>query len=386
MIKEIRLKNFKAFKDEFVDLAPLSLLAGMNGIGKSSVIQTLLLLRQSFRVGSLQNNKGLTLRGEYLDLGKGKDIQNINAKKDEIEINLKWIRAEQRFRFGFIPNAEILPFLEPLGEMDGTRDIVPVTGLKRIFGYEDFALFNKKFQYLSADRHPPKAFFPASTTMVESENALGIRGEYTAHYLSINQRESIPIPEMIDPDGKSDTLLDQLTVWLSRFSPGIRVSSRLYNELDIASVNYQFETSDDLTPEFSPVNVGFGMTYVLPVVTAVLAAEKGSLLIIENPEAHLHPQGQAVLGKLFAKAAACGIQIIVETHSDHILNAVCVAVKKKIIKPQDLSILYFERDWDAPEHVTTVVRPQVDENGRLDRHPEGFFDEYDKQMDELLEP
>jgi predicted ATPase len=133
-----------------------------------------------------------------------------------------------------------------------------------------------------------------------------------------------------------------------------------------------------------PTNVGFGLTYVLPVVTAVLFASPGDLLIIENPESHLHPQGQARLGKLFAQAAENGVQLFIETHSDHVLNGVRVATKQKIISPENVGLFFFVRDFESDEHKTEIIQPFIDENGRIDKRPKGFFDEWGNQLDELM--
>jgi len=133
----------------------------------------------------------------------------------------------------------------------------------------------------------------------------------------------------------------------------------------------------------TPPNVGFGLTYVLPVVTAVLFAHPGDLLIIENPESHLHPQGQARLGKLFAQAAEQGVQLFIETHSDHVLNGVRVATKQQLISPENVGIFFFER-YLAEEHRTEIIQPIIDENGRINKRPKGFFDEWGNQLDELM--
>ena len=165
----------------------------------------------------------------------------------------------------------------------------------------------------------------------------------------------------------------------------MRLTTTHRSDLNVATLTYRFETGENVTPDFKPVNVGFGFTYVLPIIVAVLAARPGDLLLIENPESHLHPQGQAQLGTLLACAAADGVQPIVETHSDHLINGVRVAVKERQIKPEQVSVYYFERDPEAEEHVTQIVQPTIDINGRLSQQPRGFFDEYARQLDRLLQ-
>ena len=154
--------------------------------------------------------------------------------------------------------------------------------------------------------------------------------------------------------------------------------------MDIVKIGYQFENGEDVTPEFSPVNVGFGFTYTLPVITAILSAKKGDLIIIENPESHLHPQGQAKLGELIARAANDGVQLIIESHSDHLFNGVRVAIKNGIVKTDDVSVFYFIRDEKSGEHITTIEQPVIESSGRISHKPKGFNDEYSKQLDELI--
>jgi hypothetical protein len=99
---------------------------------------------------------------------------------------------------------------------------------------------------------------------------------------------------------------------------------------------------------------GFGLTYVLPVIVLILKAKPGDFIIVENPESHLHPAGQAKIAEMYAIAANNGVQIIVETHSDHFLNGVRVATKNKVIAPDKSQIYFFEKQKDS---LDTVLRP-----------------------------
>ena len=140
----------------------------------------------------------------------------------------------------------------------------------------------------------------------------------------------------------------------------------------------------DSTANIKPKNVGFGLTYALPVVTAILKSKPNDLLIIENPESHLHPAGQAMVGKLCCLAASGGVQIIIESHSDHFLNGIRVGVKEKLLSHEKVRLFFLERPFDQNTHSSIVQNPSIDEQGRLDYWPEGFFDEWDKQLDNLL--
>jgi predicted ATPase len=121
-------------------------------------------------------------------------------------------------------------------------------------------------------------------------------------------------------------------------------------------------------------------------VVATLAAAPGSLLLIENPEAHLHPKGQALMGELLARAAAGGVQVVIETHSDHVLNGIRLAVHGGRIAPEAVRLHYFERRDLGGQVQHVVTSPRIDRDGRIDDWPEGFFDEWDKSLEALLQP
>jgi predicted ATPase len=137
---------------------------------------------------------------------------------------------------------------------------------------------------------------------------------------------------------------------------------------------------------YRPTNVGFGVSYTLPIVLAILAARPGDLLLLEAPEAHLHPRGQVKIGELMALAAEAGVQIIVETHSDHVLNGVRIAVHQRVIQPDNTAFFYFQWDTKRADGATSVRRLTVDSKGRMEDWPPGFFDETDRSLEVLLGP
>lgn len=120
------------------------------------------------------------------------------------------------------------------------------------------------------------------------------------------------------------------------------------------------------------------------MILALLTAKAGDIVLLENPEAHLHPRAQARLARFCAKAASAGIQVILETHSDHVLNGVRVAVHGGQIPPEDVSILFFGGPSAPPGEIFSHIR--VKRSGQLDQWPEGFFDETNHLLDRLLEP
>jgi len=255
---------------------------------------------------------------------------------------------------------------------------------KNLISGGNYSLFNNNFKYLKAERIAPDHNYKANLSAVQQSGFLGYRGENTPLFIALNKLEPLKINSVKHPNAKADNLISNIDAWLNEITPGAHVISTYFNELDIVKLGYQFENGKDVTPEFSPVNVGFGFTYTLPVITAILSAKKGDLIIIENPESHLHPQGQAKLGELIAKAANDGVQLIIESHSDHLFNGIRVAIKNGFVKPDDASIFYFVRDEKSGEHITTIEQPVIESNGRISHKPPGFFDEYSKQLDELI--
>ena len=366
MLDFIRVQRFKSLHDVSFPLGALNLFSGLNGMGKSSLIQTLLLLRQSQEKNTLLD-KGLLLKGDYVSVGTGRDILSENAEKETIEFTLTWRKKSPvHFVFNYSAKSDLQPLDRKL-ELSTSK----------------LSLFNKNFQYLSADRISPKSAYEASDYYINDLNSIGNHGEYTAHYIAEKGLIPIPIKALKHKSAASFLLLDNLDKWMSEISPGIRIHTQLHQTMNTVSLSYAFEQGAELTADFKPENVGFGLTFVLPVVVAVLRAKPGDMIIVENPEAHLHPGGQSVLGRLCSIAANSGVQLFIETHSDHFLNGVRVAVKDRLISNRDVRLFYLERSTTAV-HEAMMVMPEIDEQGRIDIWPKGFFDETDRQLENLL--
>ncbi|NER23750.1 MAG: DUF3696 domain-containing protein [Symploca sp. SIO1C2] len=377
MIHSMRLKNFKPFADQFFEFKPLTLLSGLNSTGKSSLLHSLLLLRQSHQQRLLPNI-GLALNGELVRIGTAQDALFEGAKTEEIGFEVVWENSlEGIWRFNY----------------DQEVDVLNLASLPVIPEVYKSSLFNNKFHYLQAERIGPRAFFEMSDFQVRQLGQLGVRGEYTAHFLSINGRQVIPNNSLSHPDvklkgqqgqleAKSLDLKDQVEAWMGEVSPGTRIKINSNPDMDLISLQYSYGDSNP----YRATNIGFGITYTLPIIVAVLASEPGTLILLENPEAHLHPKGQAKMGELLALAASCGVQVVIETHSDHVLNGIRLAVHGGKLEPEDVQLHYFQRQEKLGQAVTKVISPRIDRNGRIDQWPDGFFDEWDKSLEMLLGP
>lgn len=221
-----------------------------------------------------------------------------------------------------------------------------------------------------------------SEFQVLQHRKIGSQGEYTAYFLSMYGQEDIVQSQLAHPSQKSLNLKLQVEAWIGEVSPGTKITIQDSKELDIVDLKY----SSGSSYLHRATNVGFGISYTLPIIVAILASKPGTLILLENPEAHLHPKGQAKIGELIALAASCGIQVILETHSDHILNGIRLTVHRGKLDPNDVQLHYFQRQETRGEFHTEVISPKMDRHGRIDRWPDGFFDEWDKSLEALLEP
>jgi predicted ATPase len=378
MIHMLRLRNYKCFEDQSLAFNFLTLLAGLNSTGKSSVLQSLLLLRQSYQQNLLQTT-GLALNGDLVHIGTAKDALFEGAKEDVIGFDL--ILGDEitkdAWRFNYDRETDVLG-LAPR-EPAISDFIYNPNNIYRS------SLFGSDFHYLQAERIGPRRFFETSDFIVRQRRQLGSSGEYTAQFLAIFGKESIVSNVLSHPESASNALQAQVEAWLGEVSPGTRVTLSPNSISDTISLQYSFVAHNQVrSADYRAANVGFGITYVLPILIAVLSANPGSLLLIENPEAHLHPHGQVKMGELLALAASCGIQVVIETHSDHVLNGVRLAVHDGKLSSDDVQLHYFQRNQQNGQ--AQVTSPRIDKNGRIDQWPDGFFDEWDKSLEALLMP
>lgn len=371
MIRYLQIENFKSLKKIALPVERLNLLFGINGAGKSSVIQSILLLRQSYLTGTRKGLHVLNINGELVSLGTTADILCQNADEEKIRFIACFdddnkLDVTYSFTGNSIPtgNIEIL---------DAEKAEVPFA--------EGEAIFGSGFSYLAADHIEPRTGYNAANWDSDGMNPLGSHGEYAVPFLALKGNEFI-VPEGLRMEGaKTDRLFDQISAWMSVISPGIRVSARYLPLEQRAKLDISYSGNRIASAPFLPVNVGFGIPYVLPLVTMLLTAKEGDLILIENPESHLHPRGQVEIARLIAKAASNGVQIICESHSDHVINGIRASIKKEILDPEHVSVVYFDKNQ---EQETFTAEINVDKNGSLSSYPPGLLDEWGIQMALLL--
>ena len=339
MLKKINLHNFKSFSDSEISLSPLTLLAGLNNSGKSSVIQSIRMLWKYYETGDPTLPHHGTLS----------ELKNISSSK------LDPIQLEFLFH-----NTNIIKL-----KIDFNKSKLPELTIKNTS--EDSLPF---LNYVGADRWGPKVNLPVYTALGDLTH-VGEFGEYVIDLISRHELDIVH-PTLKHPKAEGDTLEFNIRAWLQEISPDIefRHNTDVKRDTSYATIN-----------GFRPTNTGFGLSYTLPIIVSLLhnavelkhpATSHSSIVLLENPEAHLHPKGQTEIGKLIARAAASGKQIIVETHSDHLMDGVRIAVKEGLLPAKETTFHYFTKE---KAFKTTIESPQLHSDGKLDFWPDGFFDQ-----------
>lgn len=367
MLRQVSLANFKCFAQLQLDLASLTLLCGVNGMGKSSVLQALLVLRQSAAARVLQRGH-LILDGDLADLGTGRDALCEFAGEEVITFGLRSDHAEAPLKISFDYARE--------------ADQLHVRGTPRdLLGpWEAWPPFSG-LHYVAAERIGPRKIHEQSDTAV-IHGALGARGEHTMNYLDAHRNDILDIDDPRRGAAGTGRHRDVVDYWLQEVTPGAELKIERIQDADALIGGFTFARPGDVeTRRYRATNVGFGLSYALPVIAALLAPA-GSLCLIENPEAHLHPRGQTRMAELAARAAAAGVQVLAETHSDHFLDGVRIAVLDGLLAPDETRFHYFKQE----DGQAVVQTPQIDAEGRLSSWPDGFFDQHALNLARLLAP
>lgn len=370
MIQNIELKNFKCFELLKLPVAELTLLSGSNASGKSSLLQSLVLLHQTIRENEWASR--LVLNGDILKLGTVQDVVNKIHGRHDFEITIADDFNSYHWRFsGDRPemSMDIECLLESGDISTGRRS------LNRLLPYKEGETLSisstlEALTYVTAERIGPQDFYPLEDRGIAQ--SVGPRGEHAVSRL-FRLKDKL-VPDAIAIESEPPILMRQVEAWMRVFFPGCGIEVTPISRMN--AVTLGIRTSDE-TDYHRPINVGFGLTQVMPILVAVLSASQNDLILIENPEVHLHPAGQALMGGFLARAAGSGVQIILETHSDHVLNGIRRAVRGGVLSPDRTALHFFRSVSDGLDQ---VVSPQLDSKGNIDSWPDGFFDQFDKDM------
>lgn len=365
MIRKIELTNFKCFALIKLPLAELTLLSGSNASGKSSILQSLVLLHQTIRENEWASR--LILNGDILKLGTVQDVVNKIHGRHGFELALT--NEESLYHWEFTgERPEMSMHVKYLSEPANTT-------LNRLLPFktgqsQEISRVLESLTYLTAERIGPRDYYLLEDRSIVQP--VGPKGEHAVSRLF--RLEDSSVHSALALDSVAPTLMRQVEAWMQKFFPGCGIEVSPIARMN--AVTLGIRTSNE-TDYHRPINVGFGLTQILPIIIAVLSAAPKDLVLIENPEVHLHPAGQALIGSFLALAASTGTQIIIETHSDHVLNGIRRVVRHKTLTPQQVCLHFFRA---ANSDLDQVVSPQLDSSGNIDNWPDGFFDQFDKDM------
>jgi predicted ATPase len=385
MIERILIDGYKCLKDVDIKTGLLNILVGPNASGKSSVLQAILLLRQSAdKDGTIDS---LHLSGLLYEAGTALDVLH-PAAEHQIKLQLQ-------------QNGTNIDFLFFHDDVD--RESQTPTRLLRAEKEKQLPLElydrGNGFAYLNAERIGPRVSYSLPPDELHLGGLVGKHGEYTAAILDrasndimiddgdemfLNYLAEAPkkldgrdfVRDLIDTEGRLDLVCNLMLAWML---PGSKFEAKEHDQTDSATL--RFIRNPKTKTSVRATHIGFGLTYTLPIITAALALRRNGLLLVENPEAHLHPFSQSRIGIFLAMMAATGRQIFLETHSDHVINGIRLAVRYGFIPAEQVYINFFKPPIDGDSATVIPIRTQT--NGRLDRWPEGFFDQIEGDLSKL---
>jgi AAA15 family ATPase/GTPase len=396
-ITAIAVSGFKSLRDETrIAIRPLTVLAGANSSGKSSIMQPLLLLKQTLE--SPYDAGPLKLNGPNVNFTEAEQFfatQNSSGSStftfaivlDELSIKNKYRLAKGK------PKLELYQTVYQYGEV---KQSIRLDMKEK----EISSQFNNQFPYISnwADcqifrerafltiQHPQLTERRLNIALVPNEldeklvQILHIPGlrrfsnrSYPFAFASNNRFvgtfENYFAGEILGWEEEGDQKLSRLYQQLLDLKLTSRVSASIETETQI-KLSVGRTISSDATDTVNIADVGFGVSQVLPVLVALLVAAPGQLVYIEQPELHLHPRAQVALAQVLVDAANRGVRVVIETHSDLVLLGIQTLVAENVLKPEDVIFHWFRRD---EEGVSRISSTELDElGGYVEDFPEDF--------------
>jgi len=340
MINNIRICGYKCFDDDDIELKNLTLLTGTNSSGKSSCIQSILLL------GKHENGTDII---DFMDsLGSFEDLRNKYTNPKKITLNTEI-------------NGNLVEF-----SID-KNDHINIAS-------DDILTYPKNLTYLNANRVPIPEINNISKL---KDRYFGINGNFIISYYEQHKNDIIPF--ILDPRTKA-TLSGQIDYWIKNiFQIDLDF---LTNKISSTHTRALYKIDQ---VEYKPENLGTGISYLISILVACLSAQKGNIIIIDNPEIHLHPKAQSKLLNFFSFIANQGVQLILESHSDHIFNGIRKNIYLKN-NSEDDSQVYLDNTSVAIHYFDNNKRTKIvlDDDGQVQNHQDGLFDQFEDDINALL--
>lgn len=345
MKNRLKIQGFKCIKDMCLELNNMSVLVGSNSAGKSSIIQSLLLLTDACKPHDTNNLEALPTHNIMgVDLGKvdnlfydDKSFLKDSNFSNDITISIDDFCARIPFSVNGEDNEHsILLQCDQIGSPLGS------------------------VHYLDAERLGPR--YVCEFKDVNTDNC-GIHGENTAYVWEMHSGDKVSESKRLTPSQEGNFAI-QLADWIKFIFDDLSLHvKKLYDRaLQIQVANHKEGTT--------MLHIGFGVSYALPILVEGLLLKANDTLIVENPEAHLQPKAQTRMGFFLAVMAASGVRVIVETHSEHIINGIIKSSTTESVNlnEADISIYYINhKDQENPRHISIS-------DARENRYPDDFFD------------
>lgn len=340
MLKTLHIKDFKCFNEVSITFGKITLFSGTNSSGKSSAIQALLLLDHS------SQNTNSQLNSDWLDIGSFEEARNFITRAQSFSIELE-TNDNAKSSFTYSENVDVG---------------FPITNFNHIF---------LNINYLSAQRVGPQNFYSKS---FDKKNIIGNKGQFLFDLLNRNKTYNVEKSRIINND--SYTLEFQVNYWLKKIL-NVKLEVEDLGITNLVSANYSFNENRMVRP----YHVGAGISYIVGIIILGLYIDKQSILVVENPEIHLHPKAQSDLADFFCFIANAGVQVIIESHSDHIFNGIRKSVFNKTISNSDVKIHFFNMNNDNLSQNNLI---ELSDKGKVINYKEGLFDQFDNDLNVLL--
>lgn len=350
MIQSIHIQNFKSIENQVFDFKPLTILTGTNSSGKSSAIQAILLYTH-------QANNHYILDDYLANLGRYSDLIYAYSKYKSFSIAPTMKSNKKKTKLIFDKAKNILYF-----------DIISrKTNLTDIERIRNFPIFEKDIYYISANRIGQE-----NQSKVKEKIKSGVNGECIFGFYESCKNNRLENERLISSKATSQALNAQVSFWLNKIL-NLNLVPMTQKRNTIVDVSYKNFDLDDI--EMSPFNLGAGVSYLAKILILGLSLKEGDILIVENPEVHLHPKAISKFAEFFVFLANGGIQVILETHSEHIINKMRYSAFKGQISKNDIQIYYRERFDTSFESIQINERGKyINENNEIIEFPTGFFD------------
>ena len=355
MINIIEIEGFKCFSTKTsIPMSQITICAGMNSVGKSTLVQALLLTWNSLEQLSHvhlppKNWRKMLLNTPMYSLGSTSLIMQSSAMR---------IKAN-----------------ESLFEYEADDDKL---SLRMSSPTYSTGLFDCMPYYLNAERIGPRNY-----QQMQSHNILhcGYQGEHTFDVIQKDPFADVSLSRCFNPESGNiiRDLTRQINYWMSHIVSGVDVD--FSSDINTQLAHMQVRQLDLDTPNGSPYNFGFGISYVLPIITTGLIAKNGTMLFVENPEAHLHPSGQSRIGEFLAQISCDNVQVVLETHSEHVLNGIRKYALRHQLDPDKVCINYFSIEGEPKKHC--VSRLSLNKMFDILSWPPGFFDQEMNDLKDL---